>query len=187
MTGRLEPLLASRRPAKIFLTACGWGEGATTVARKLATAIAADGRQILLCAGETAIKSEPTGHGIGDRALTGAIEATSDSSLHVVDISDLQGPDVGVGAIAAFRDWLDALPSYFDTILVDVPPALLRQNWLSVMNVPDGIVLVVEAERTRSKVLRATLEALQDAGGHVLGIVFNKRRRRIPQLFYKLL
>jgi hypothetical protein len=57
LTGRLQPLLASRRPAKIFLTACGLGEGATTVAQRLANALASDGRQVLLCAGEAGVAS----------------------------------------------------------------------------------------------------------------------------------
>ncbi|MGH9807568.1 MAG: hypothetical protein ACRD9W_09975 [Terriglobia bacterium] len=187
LTGRLEQLLASRRPVKLFVTACSPGEGATTVAQSLANALAIDGRQVLHCtstagaAGITAIcraAAEP-----GERP----IHSTSIASLHVVDISDLQRAEVNAGAVTAFRNWLEALPSWLDVIVVDMPPALVRQSWLSIAGMPDGIILVVEAEHTRSMVLRTTAKTLQHAGGHILGIVFNKRRRHIPHLVYRWL
>jgi succinoglycan biosynthesis transport protein ExoP len=68
-----------------------------------------------------------------------------------------------------------------------MPPILIRQSWLSIVSMPDGIILVVEAERTRSMVLKTTVKTLQEAGGHILGIVFNKRRHHIPHPFYKRL
>jgi hypothetical protein len=46
---------------------------------------------------------------------------------------------------------------------------------------------VVEAEQTRSAVLNAALSAVEVAGGHVLGVVFNKRRQYIPGPFYRWL
>jgi polysaccharide biosynthesis transport protein len=187
LTGRLQPLLASRRPAKIFFTACGLGEGATTVAHRLANALAIDGRQVLLCTGKDGIANMTTSDRAGEESGERRILSTSVASLQIVDISDLHRSEVNAGAVIGFQNWLEAQPPWFDVIVVDMPPVLARQSWLSISGMPDGIVLVVEAERTRSMVLKTTATTLQDAGGHILGIVFNKRQRHIPNLFYKRL
>jgi Mrp family chromosome partitioning ATPase len=47
----------------------------------------------------------------------------------------------------------------------------------------DGVVLVVEAERTRSLSVRATQKTIQVHGGTVLGVVLNKRRSHVPRFF----
>jgi len=51
----------------------------------------------------------------------------------------------------------------------------------------DGIVLVVEAEKTRWPVVESVKERITRSGGKILGIVFNKRRYHIPKWIYKTL
>lgn len=187
LTGRLQPLLASRSPAKIFLTASGLGEGTTTVTHRLANALAINGGQVLLCAGKDETPNVVDIDRAGEQSRNRLILSNSAVSPHIVDISDLHRAEVDVGAVVVFQKWLDGQASRFDAIVVDMPPVLLRQGWLSIVGMPDGIILVVEAEHTRSMVLKTTASVLQEAGGHILGIVFNKRRSHIPQLFYKRL
>jgi Mrp family chromosome partitioning ATPase len=186
LAGRLQPLLASRSPVKIFLTACGPGEGATTVAQRLADALTIDGARVLLCVGKE-IRSVLAIDRAVEESRSGFVLNNSVASLHIVDISDLQGAEVDVSEVVAFKNWLAAQASRFDAIVVDMPPVLLRHSWLSIVDMPDGIILVVEAEHTRSMVLKTTAKLLQQAGGHILGIVFNKRRHRIPRGLYRWL
>jgi Mrp family chromosome partitioning ATPase len=49
----------------------------------------------------------------------------------------------------------------------------------------DGIVLVVEAERTRTPLVRATQKTIKGHGGTVLGVVLNKRRSHVPKFLYR--
>jgi Mrp family chromosome partitioning ATPase len=51
----------------------------------------------------------------------------------------------------------------------------------------DGVVLVVEAEKTRWEVANKVREALVQADANVLGVILNKRRFHIPEWLYKTL
>jgi Mrp family chromosome partitioning ATPase len=51
----------------------------------------------------------------------------------------------------------------------------------------DGVVLVVEAEKTRWQVVENLKEKIQNVGGNIIGVVFNKRRFYIPEALYKRL
>ena len=51
----------------------------------------------------------------------------------------------------------------------------------------DGVILVVEAEKTRWQVALNVKEKILQHGGNLLGVVFNKRQFYIPNFIYKYL
>lgn len=51
----------------------------------------------------------------------------------------------------------------------------------------DGVVLVVESERTRREVALQYKDRLEKSGAHILGVVLNKRRFHIPEWVYNRL
>jgi Mrp family chromosome partitioning ATPase len=51
----------------------------------------------------------------------------------------------------------------------------------------DGVVLVVEADKTRWPVAQSVKERIIQHGGNVLGMVLNKRRYYIPGFIYNRL
>lgn len=72
----------------------------------------------------------------------------------------------------------------FDLIVLDAPPLPSFPEMRVTVAAVDGILLVVEAERTTRAVAARTLEAIEEAGGHILGIVLNKCRHVIPSAVY---
>lgn len=79
------------------------------------------------------------------------------------------------------------LKQRFDLILVDSPPATTSTDGLAMSSKVDGIVLVVEAEKTRWPVAENVRDRIKRSGGNILGIVLNKRRYYIPEWIYKKL
>ena len=79
------------------------------------------------------------------------------------------------------------LRNAFDFVLIDSPPLTSSDNTLTQCTFADGILLIVEAEKTRSQVVLNLKERVIQAGGNILGVVFNKQRHYIPKLIYKLL
>jgi len=53
-------------------------------------------------------------------------------------------------------------------------------------NLREGLVLVVEAEETRSAVAKKVRDQILMQEGNLLGMVFTKRRLYIPESLYKL-
>ncbi|HEX5658206.1 MAG TPA: hypothetical protein VFX59_13470 [Polyangiales bacterium] len=80
-----------------------------------------------------------------------------------------------------------SLTSSFDLVVVDLPPASEGPLGPSLCKGLDGVVVVVEAERTRLPALRATRKAIEMHGGTIIGSVLNKRRFYIPNALYKRL
>lgn len=81
----------------------------------------------------------------------------------------------------------EKLRQRFDFILVDSPPATSTPDGLSISPKVDGVVLVLEAEKTRWPVAESVKAKIVQNGGRILGIVFNKRHYYIPEFIYKKL
>ena len=75
----------------------------------------------------------------------------------------------------------------FDIILIDAPSVIELPLVTSVGRFVDGVVLVVEAERTRWPVVQHAKEEFERRESTVLGVFLNRRRRYIPTAVYKLL
>jgi Mrp family chromosome partitioning ATPase len=186
LRSQLQPLLDERKPCVLAITACNPGEGATTVSRELARSLALDGCKVLLC-GWPGMPGAPRAVGAPPAPVRRRMGRTVIPSLCFTDISDLHRTDARNSAIHAFRDWVETVKTYFDVVLVDAPPILAQPAWGALMRSPDGVLLTMEAEQTRSVVLSTSISAIEGAGGHILGIIFNKRRQYIPELFYRWL
>lgn len=75
----------------------------------------------------------------------------------------------------------------FDLVIVDAPPATLFPDGLAIVSQVNGVILVVEAEKTRWQIALNVKERIEKHGGNILGIVFNKRRFYIPEFIYRYL
>ena len=80
---------------------------------------------------------------------------------------------------------LDAARPRYDWIVIDGPPVLESPDAAMLAAVADGVVLVVQAGRTKRPVLTRSVDLLRKAGGRVLGIVLNRRRLEIPEFIYR--
>lgn len=82
---------------------------------------------------------------------------------------------------------LQTLRFVFDYVFLDC--AALKTSDIAALYAPaaDGVVVVVEAERTRKEQVRNALNAIETANGNFLGCVLNKRRYWIPQWIYSRL
>jgi Mrp family chromosome partitioning ATPase len=83
-----------------------------------------------------------------------------------------------------FAGKLKSLMARFDYVVFDGDSLLTSSNASMIVKHFDGVVLVVECERTKWEVLRLAREKVQNVGGNVLGVVLNKRRYYIPRGLY---
>jgi protein-tyrosine kinase len=81
----------------------------------------------------------------------------------------------------------EPLKERFDLIIVDSPPVMLFHDGPAVASKVDGVILVVEAEKTKWQVALSVKEKIIKSGGVILGTVFNKRKYYIPEYIYKYL
>ena len=79
------------------------------------------------------------------------------------------------------RDCIDLLRAEFDYTIIDCPSLRESGDLLSVAPFVDGVVLVVEANRTRRDQPRQAEQRISAAGGKLLGYILNKRTYEVPQ------
>jgi Mrp family chromosome partitioning ATPase len=161
------------------------GEGVSTIARGLARIVAKNPKaKVLICnvPTDSDVRRPTYDYGNGD--------------YHPgqLDFTWLPGGQVAVGTFgepgymhtiasdfAAVTSMINRLSSSFELVILDLPPVSKSVIGPAMSKALDGVVMVVEAERTRSQSVRATQKAIQGHGGTVLGVVLNKRRSHLPK------
>lgn len=81
-------------------------------------------------------------------------------------------------------EYWDRLAERAELIVLDTPPVLSSSLSQALAPTADGVVLVVESERTRAAVAQAAKRALESSGANLLGVVLNKRRHHVPKPLY---
>jgi capsular exopolysaccharide synthesis family protein len=91
------------------------------------------------------------------------------------------------GSLALFEELLRSLRSQFDYVILDGGALRSAPDSLLVSGKVDGVVLVVQAERTGSDVVRDASDQLRMAGANLLGAVLNRRRNYLPKFLARRL
>lgn len=185
-----EGLLEPAAPRILELMSAAPGEGTSTIARELATAVAeAVGRRVLLVTmtrGNLEVPGNVAGTLLGDDLDAALIQAPGTPYLSG-EIGVVEEASAHLFETNRIHDLFQRLQSRFDVILIDAPPVATQYAGLALVRHVGGVILVIEAERTRAPIAEHTRRQIEANGGHVLGVVLNKRRMHIPQLLYKWL
>lgn len=192
-------MLPESKCLAIQFTGSQRGEGTSALAREMAKAVSKSlHKSVLLIDQES-----PAGrknHAFGVRgALT--IEDIIHQGKNVKDVLQQVGKEsLYVSYLSGRRHFtaqnhdlkkldqvFENFKTIFDLLIVDTPPVASSPDSLILTRYTDGVVLVVEAESTRTQVVEKTLEHIRGRGGNVLGVVLNKRRYVIPEFLYRWL
>lgn len=174
-------------------------EGTSTVTREFASTLALRlGKNVLLLDADPDLPSQHIAFSInvqhdmrsfvkGSTPLIETLYRVEDSSLFisVMSVNSPYGSDL-FDSPRIDRVW-EELRKRFDIIIIDSPPANLSPIGFSICRTVGGVVLVIEAEKTRWPVINSVKERIMQNGGKIIGIVFNKRKFYIPGWIYRRL
>jgi len=88
---------------------------------------------------------------------------------------------------APIASMLSTLREKFDFIIFDGSPLRDYSESSFLAGKMDGVILVVEAERTKIDVARKIRKDLESTGVTILGVVLNKKRTYIPEYLERFL
>ncbi len=86
-----------------------------------------------------------------------------------------------------FDTFLNFAREKFDCTVLDSAPITGSSESQAICSKVDGVLLVLEAGKTRRQVAIRAKKELKEAGGKLLGVVLNKRRYFIPGWIYRRL
>lgn len=113
-----------------------------------------------------------------------ALFAVGNSGLSVSQLVSQHSGESPLFDSPQFLNMLKRLKESFDLILIDAPPATMYSEGLTLASKVDGVVMVIEAEKTRWQVMESVRDRIILGGGNILGAVLNKRRDHIPNAIY---
>jgi Mrp family chromosome partitioning ATPase len=97
-------------------------------------------------------------------------------------LGSASGSSLEIGEVAALKSVLSAT---FDYVLIDAP-AVADMSWAPAIGaMADGVILVVQAERTRWPVALNSRKEFEGSGAKVMGVFLNRRRYYIPSRIYR--
>lgn len=180
----------------LLVTSSTPGEGKTVTAISIAYALAETRAKVLLIDGNLRCPSIHTHFNLdltpglsdvflSDAKFTEVIKATELKNLSVMSAGTKIYHSVDVFNADSFEEKLNYLKDHFDYVILDGHSILVSSDVSMVANYFDGIVLVVECEKTSGDVFEKAKKKINMIGGNIVGIVLNRRQYYIPKKFYK--
>lgn len=179
----------------IAVTATRHGEGATRVAIGLARALAGEGEtRVLLVEGNLRTPSfaqqVPVGKGpglaeflAGDASAASLVTPVHDWNISVISA----GTRLPVIDCEAVANAVAQVMDQFDFVIIDLPPVNRYADAAILAPKVDGVILVVEADRTPVVDADSAKKGLDRVGARIFGVVLNRRRSYVPATLQALL
>lgn len=186
----LNPPAGSRAACTVLFAGASRGEGKSFCALNHAISLALQGHRTLLL--DADLRSPGLGRECPDRSggspglggyLDGSIEAaaacfaTSLPNLHLFVAGPARGDAAELLAGTRFATLLEEALRFFDRVVIDSPPVLAVSDALEMARHVDRICMVVRENACDHRELKTAAERLRDAGGNVVGFVWNRACR----------
>jgi Mrp family chromosome partitioning ATPase len=195
----LHTLIPKQRGRTVQFIGSSEGEGTSTVVREFAKISAEKiGNTVLLVDSNGSSPSQHEAFAIrtendwldsihNKMSVEKAFTQVGSSNIYIGMISRKGDLNPGITQIPEFAGLWKSITERFDLILIDSPPITTSSEGLILSKWVDGVVLVVESERTRWPVVQSSRDKIAAGGGNLLGVVLNKRKFYIPESIYNRL
>ncbi len=175
----------------IELASATHGEGTSTIAREMAKTVAGDlSKPVLLIrvVNDLPLKPGLEAAAHGRVPLEAVIEADPDVPALATATLSVGGANAGLLFDGDELDRVFAQAARLARlVIVDSPPILSDVTGIALSRKVSGVLLVVEAEKTRAPIIEQARRVIETGGGRVLGVILNKRQHHIPRWLYRRL
>jgi protein-tyrosine kinase len=175
----------------LHFVAASPGEGTSTLSAEFARGASrvADSQVLLLDADRLKLTTAtnfncPTDIGIVEQDLPLERKVVTSEQLHVAALAGRTSPPLSRKAMPLLYDQFRAK---YDLTIIDCPAVFTDRYFELSPEATDGVVLIVQAERSRPEIIRQAQSLIVNAGGKFIGAVLNRRRTYIPDFLYRLL
>jgi len=178
---------AEQPPRVVLVTSSQPGEGKTSTSLNLAATLAQKGSRVLLVdadmrrPGLSKALNMPVGRGLSG-ILTGAYEydetllkrAPGLDTLYLLSSGPRAPNPAELLCSIKMEKLVQILRQKFDHIIIDSPPILPITDATIISTLVDGVIMVVESDKTSRAALNRACRVMEHSGGRILGTVFNK-------------
>jgi len=180
----------------ILVTSPAPSEGKTVTAANLAVVLAQSGLRVALVDADLRRPRQhhlfniPSGaEGLTESLVEGKTDGRitqplADFDLRLLPAGALPPNPVEMVGSQRMRQLLEGLASEADVVVVDSPPVLSMADAAVLAQAVDGVLLAVEANKTRRGAAQDAVLSLQQIGANVLGVVLTQVPQRNSRYYY---
>lgn len=177
--------LRRSQPAQVIMvTSPCSGDGKTTTSSNLATIIAHAGKKVLLIDADLRKPSQDKIHNLkldqglsqvllGVKSFASVIQPSSSANLDILTAGPIPTSPAELLASSRFAEFLEELRTLYDVVIIDTPPILAVTDASIISAAVDGILLVINAKKTRRFDAQHAVDAVNALGTAVFGVVIN--------------
>ena len=161
------------------------GDGVSSIAHQLAASLARDpDARILLVNADLATASGSTRHSAVQEMRRHWSDADVPPNLFMLPGGESEVDPVVLFQSRRFDAFMAEAARQFDHVVIDAPPLDEAPGSAVLAGKVDGVILLVDAQRTRRKIALRAKQRIESAGGNVIGCVLNRRRYHLPRWLY---
>ena len=174
------------------------GEGNSTILINFAMSLTSEGERVLLV--DSNLRNPSLHHVfnlekengfaeliLGKVTLKDVIKETLFDNLFVITCGMDHFSPSSVFKSNSLGNHIEEMKRQADWIIFDAPQINSYDDSSTLASKVDGVVMVVEAEKTRWEVAQLAKQRIENGKGKILGVVLNKRQSHIPDWLYKRL
>jgi capsular exopolysaccharide synthesis family protein len=182
LRGSLLYSTATGLPRSLLITSSQPSEGKSTTSLAVATGLARLGKKVLLLDVDMrrpalhAVIGVPNDHGMSSLltaqdTLADVVRQTEEPNLQVITSGPVPPSPTELLSSGRLTQLLRELSETYDVVILDSPPVLGLADAPLMSAIVDGVMLVVQSDRSRRGSLRASLRRLRAMQPNVLGAV----------------
>lgn len=170
---------------RLQVTSASKGEGKTITSVNLATAMAMDGKKVILVDADMRrpsihrVLSVPGSPGlsevlVGTQPLSAVILPTEQENLYIVPAGAIPPNPAELLGSRRFDEVMRELEEQCDVVVFDTPPCIPVTDPLIIAGRMDGVVLVLHQGQTKKGAVKHVEELLTRARARIIGVIFNR-------------
>jgi capsular exopolysaccharide synthesis family protein len=193
----IDTSLKGKKKKTLIFTSANPSEGTTTISVAYARLLALKGQgRILICEmnarnpGFKELFAVSNGTGISDyfagtKDLASIAQTTSAGNLDMIHVGEVDPAFIQIHLQRVFPKLVEEAASAYDTVIFDAPAVASSPETAPMCSYVDGIVVVVQAGKTKREIVQRSLDSIARYDGNVLGVILNRKKYYIPGFLYK--
>jgi len=170
----------------LLVTSVGPGEGKSTIVANLAIVLAQSGQRVAVLDADLRrpmqhrLLDRPNRYGLSETLiqetlhLNGALQTVDTQNLSLISTGSVPPNPAELLGSRKMTGLLGLLGEQAERIIIDSPPVSVVTDAVILANQVDGVILVLEAGRTRLGAALQVKEQLDRVGAKLVGVVLNK-------------
>lgn len=178
----------------LAITSSSINEGKTTIATNLAIVMAQLGRKVVLIDADLRRPRVHRALGItnvmglsdvlrGHATIQDVAQPWDGGNLVIITSGSLPPNPAEILSSTRMMEVIETLKKDFEMIIIDTPPSLLADSVVLAARA-DGVLLVIQSNKTHLNTANAMIEQLKRVGANVVGIALNRINVREPSYYY---